>query len=67
MREILSDLVAEEQALDQFLQRIHERDWKLPTSAPGWTIMDTVSHLAFTETFAAEAVTFMSDTVSLIL
>ena len=29
MREILSDLVAEEQSLDQFLQRIHERDWKL--------------------------------------
>lgn len=56
MREILSDLVAEEQALDQFLQRIHERDWKLPTSAPGWTIMDTVSHLAFTEAFAAEAI-----------
>ena len=56
MREILSDLVAEEQSLDQFLQRIHERDWKLPTPAPGWSIMDTVSHLAFTETFAAQAI-----------
>jgi uncharacterized protein (TIGR03084 family) len=56
MREILSDLVAEEQALDQFLQRIHERDWQLPTSAPGWSIMDTVSHLAYTESFAAAAI-----------
>ena len=56
MREILSDLVAEEQALDQFLQRIHERDWKLPTSAPGWSIMDTVAHLAYTESFAARAI-----------
>lgn len=55
MREILSDLVAEEQSLDQFLQRIHERDWKLPTPAIGWSIHDTVSHLAYTETFAAEA------------
>lgn len=56
MREILSDLVAEQQALDQFLQRINERDWKLPTPAPGWSIHDTVSHLAYTETFAADAI-----------
>ena len=56
MREILSDLVAEQQALDQFLQGIHERDWKRKTPAPGWTIMDTVSHLAYTETFAANAI-----------
>jgi uncharacterized protein (TIGR03084 family) len=56
MREILSDLVAEQQSLDQFLQRIHERDWKLPTPAEGWSIHDTVSHLAFTETFAAAAI-----------
>ncbi len=54
MREILSDLVAEEQALDQFLQRINERQWILPTSAPGWSIKDTVSHLAYTERFAAQ-------------
>jgi uncharacterized protein (TIGR03084 family) len=57
MREILSDLVAEQQALDQFLQRVHEREWKLPTSAPGWSILDTVSHLAYSETFAAEVIT----------
>lgn len=56
MREILSDLVAEQQALDQFLQRINERQWKLPTSAPGWSIKDTVSHLAYTEQFAAAAI-----------
>jgi uncharacterized protein (TIGR03084 family) len=56
MREILSDLVAEEQSLDQFLQRINERDWKLPTPAEGWSILDTVSHLAFTEEFAAKAI-----------
>jgi uncharacterized protein (TIGR03084 family) len=56
MREILSDLVAEQQSLDQFLQRIHERDWKLPTPAKGWSIHDTVSHLAYTETFAAKVI-----------
>ncbi len=57
MREILSDLVAEQQALDQFLQRINERQWNLPTSAPGWSIKDTVSHLAYAERFAAEVLT----------
>ena len=56
MREILSDLVAEQQSLDQFLQRIHERDWKLPTPARGWSIHDTVSHLAAAENFAASAI-----------
>lgn len=56
MREILSDLVAEQQALDQFLQRINERQWTLPTSAPGWSIKDTVSHLAYAERFAAQAI-----------
>lgn len=57
MREILSDLVAEEQALDQFLQGVHERDWRLPTPARKWRIHDQVSHLAFTETFASEVIT----------
>ena len=56
MREILSDLVAEQQALDQFLQGIHERDWKRKTPAPGWTILDTISHLAHTEISAANAI-----------
>ncbi len=56
MREILSDLVAEQQALDQFLQSISERDWRLPTPAPGWSIKDTVSHLAFSEEFAVGAI-----------
>ena len=56
MREILSDLVAEQQSLDQFLQRIHERDWKLPTPAKGWSIHDTVSHLASTETLGARVI-----------
>lgn len=56
MREILSDLVAEQQSLDQFLQRVHERDWKLPTPADGWSIHDTVSHLAYSESFAAQVI-----------
>ncbi len=56
MREILSDLVAEEQALDQFLQRVHEREWILPTPVRGWSIMDTVCHLAYSENFASAVI-----------
>ncbi len=54
MREILSDLVAEQQHLDQFLQTLRDRQWATPTPAEGWTIQDTVSHLAYLESFAAE-------------
>ena len=54
MREILSDLVAEQQHLDQFLQTLRDRQWPTPTPAAGWTIQDTVSHLAYVESFAAE-------------
>ena len=56
MREILSDLVAEEQHLDQFLQGLSTRDWKKKTPAEGWTIQDQVSHLAHVEGFAAEVI-----------
>ncbi|MBT8206994.1 MAG: maleylpyruvate isomerase family mycothiol-dependent enzyme [Acidimicrobiia bacterium] len=55
MREILADLVAEQQALDQYLQRIRERDWNAPTPAKGWDVRATVSHLAYTENFAGQA------------
>lgn len=54
MREILSDLVAEQQHLDQFLQSLRDRQWAIDTPADGWTIQDTVSHLAYVERFAAE-------------
>lgn len=54
MREILSDLVAEQQFLDQFLQRIKNlKEWDKPTPAKGWSVRDTVSHLADSEEFAA--------------
>lgn len=56
MREILSDLVAEQQQLDQFLQTLRDRQWSTQTPAEGWTIQDTVSHLAYTEALAAEVI-----------
>ncbi|HUO45874.1 MAG TPA: maleylpyruvate isomerase family mycothiol-dependent enzyme [Acidimicrobiia bacterium] len=55
MREILSDLVAEQQFLDQFLQRIGQKDWERPTPAKGWSVRDTISHLADSAELAADA------------
>lgn len=55
VREILSDLVAEQQFLDQFLQKIGQKDWERPTPAKGWSIRDTISHLADSAELAADA------------
>jgi uncharacterized protein (TIGR03084 family) len=55
VREILSDLVAEQQFLDQFLQKIKGVDWERPTPAKGWSIRDTISHLADSAELAADA------------
>lgn len=56
MREILADLVAEQQGLDQFLQRIDYRKWSTATPLPGWDIRDHVSYLASVEELAGQAV-----------
>ena len=55
MREILADLVAEQQYLDQSLQRSPDRDWKAKTPVKGWNVQDTIAHLAWSEERAARA------------
>lgn len=55
MRDILSDVVAEQQHLDQYLQGIKDRDWSRPTQAEGWDVRDQVSHLAHIEGYAHAA------------
>ena len=57
MREILADLVAEQQSLDQMLQRIPDRDWRKVTPSKPWTVLDTISHLAATEALAEAVLT----------
>ncbi len=56
MRAILTDLVAEQQSFDQYLQKIPPRDWKKPTAAKGWSIQNLVAHLAHLEDIATSAV-----------
>ena len=55
VREILSDLVAEQQQLDQFLQKVKVRNWNALTPDEEWDIRDTISHLAHFEEYAYNA------------
>jgi uncharacterized protein (TIGR03084 family) len=53
MREILADLVAEQQGLDQSLQRAPDRDWKKAVGDRGWSVQDTIAYLWWAERHAA--------------
>jgi uncharacterized protein (TIGR03084 family) len=55
VRDILSDLVAEQQFLDQSLQRIPIKVWDLVTPNRPWTVRDTIAHLADFEDLGADA------------
>ena len=46
MQEILADLKAEQQCLDQFLSTLSGSHWDIPSPAEGWTLKDSVSHIA---------------------
>lgn len=46
MKEIVTDLKAEQEALDEFLCSLRDDQWDLPTPAEGWTVRDSVSHIA---------------------
>ncbi|MGH2755904.1 MAG: maleylpyruvate isomerase N-terminal domain-containing protein, partial [Actinomycetota bacterium] len=41
------DLRAEHDELDRSLASLTDREWDEPTPAPGWSVRDQISHLAF--------------------
>ncbi|MBI1757941.1 MAG: TIGR03084 family protein [Actinobacteria bacterium] len=53
--DVISDLVADGDDLDQLLAGLAESQWALPTPAVGWTIAHQVAHLAATFHLAATA------------
>jgi len=57
MRGILADLVAEQQGLDQSLQRAPDRDWKKKVGERGWTAQDTIAYLWWAERHIAGVLT----------
>ncbi len=57
LRALTADLGAETAVLRQILDSLSDADWKLPTPAPGWTITDQVSHLAYFDQVAVTSAT----------
>ena len=55
--EVLADLRAEQQALDDIVAGLDADQWQLPTPSPGWTVADQIGHLTYFDRNAALAVT----------
>jgi uncharacterized protein (TIGR03084 family) len=55
---LVEDLTAETQDLRAIIDPLPDASWQLPTPAPGWSIADQVSHLAY---FDEAAVTSATD------
>lgn len=55
--DLLDDLDAEGDALDELVAPLTDEQWRLPTPAPGWTIAHQVAHLAWTDDQAVAAAT----------
>jgi uncharacterized protein (TIGR03084 family) len=56
VRTVLNDLRAESDALDGLVAGLDPADWATATPAEGWTIADTIAHLAWTDVHALLAV-----------
>ena len=56
MSDVLSDLIAEQQALDEVVARLSSEQWALPTPSPRWSIADQIAHLTYFDGTAALAV-----------
>jgi uncharacterized protein (TIGR03084 family) len=55
--ELLRDLDAEQATLDALLSELDDAVWASPTPADGWSITDTVTHLAVSERAAHASLT----------
>lgn len=56
-RDFVAVLDAEHADLDSVLSDLSQDDWELETPAVGWTVKDSVSHLADTEVIARHTIT----------
>ena len=54
--DVLADLLAEQQALDDIVAGLDADQWELATPSPGWTIADQIGHLTYFDGTAALAV-----------
>ncbi len=55
--DVLADLAAESQSLDEIVAPLSEDEWRTPTPAEGWDIAHQLVHLAWTDEVALLAAT----------
>jgi len=55
--DVLTDLLAEQAALDDIVAPLTDEQWALATPSPGWTIADQIGHLTYFDGTAALAIT----------
>lgn len=56
MKDLIADLAAEQQELDDLVAGLSASQWDLVTPAAPWTIRDTISHLAFFDERQTQAI-----------
>lgn len=54
--QVRTDLLDEQQALDDLVGDLADDQWSAPTPSPGWTVADQVAHLAYFDRAAALAI-----------
>jgi uncharacterized protein (TIGR03084 family) len=57
LHELLADVRAESEELDEIVAGLAEPDWARPTPAAGWTIAHQIAHLSWTDDVAVLAAT----------
>ena len=57
LEEIIGDLIAEHADLDAVVAALPGSDWDSATPAAGWSVRDTISHLAFFDETATQSMT----------
>jgi len=54
--DVLTDLLAEQAALDPIVRALTHADWATPTASPRWTVTDQIAHLTYFDNTAAFAI-----------
>ena len=56
-RDVLADLSAEQDRIEELLAALDDSDWERPSACEGWSIADVVLHLAQTEEAVVASIT----------
>lgn len=55
--EVRTDLLAEQESLDEVMAGLSDEQWSLATPSPRWSVADQIGHLAFFDQTASQAIT----------